>query len=188
MGDVRDYELFPHKRLQQKIDFLVSPYNKGYNLERSMNFMEPESLEGKESESKGAMDCWSKISKLILTCKGDFRKSLRVLNKERYDEYETMSRTMSKIKPRRSLCRNQTYYRLQSFRNREISAARRGAILNSECSSPGAYSRDGDTQGSTKNLLGIPRNTGSNFYGDEDETPVDEKTISKVVSFMKGNF
>jgi len=47
---------------------------------------------------------WNKISDLILNRKGEFlRKSLRILNKKKYQQYEEMSKTMEKMKLKRSI-------------------------------------------------------------------------------------
>jgi hypothetical protein len=32
--EVKEYELFPDRRLQEKIDYLLSPYNKTQNFRR----------------------------------------------------------------------------------------------------------------------------------------------------------
>ena len=128
-----------------------------------MRFGEGKGETPKESqkEFKSPENCWNKISDLILNKKGDFlRKSLRVLNKEKYDKYEEMSKTMRKLKPKRSFCRNQSYYRIQSIKNNEIAQTRRSGIIASGRLSPvarGSIFHHQSPVSSTKSILGIPK-------------------------------
>mmetsp|Transcript_21625 Transcript_21625/g.24873 ORF Transcript_21625/g.24873 Transcript_21625/m.24873 type:complete len:89 (-) Transcript_21625:816-1082(-) len=84
-----------------------SPYNKAFNFQKSMKFDEPGAVHDKPLDSwplkfDGARK-WNEISDFILNHNGDFlRKSLRCINKEMYKNAEEMSRSIIKLRPRRS--------------------------------------------------------------------------------------
>mmetsp|Transcript_7171 Transcript_7171/g.6361 ORF Transcript_7171/g.6361 Transcript_7171/m.6361 type:complete len:133 (+) Transcript_7171:124-522(+) len=46
--DLRNYELFPNRKIQEKIDKFFTPYNKAFNMERCMNFGEEDKETAKE--------------------------------------------------------------------------------------------------------------------------------------------
>lgn len=149
-----------------------------------MNFEEINQKEDAEVEktTTNIENKWNKISGLILNNKGDFlRKFLRVLNKERYEHYESLTKTMVKMKPNRSDCRNSTFYRVQSYRDSSIASQRRISILSPIPSSKG---RLGIQFSSSKGNLRMPSYCKRRDNIDEVDE-VDEQDISRVVTMMK---
>lgn len=116
-----DYQLFPDRKLQEKIDKFLSPYNNQNNLQRSMNFeninneennnfekIQNENIKNDhKSRNSPQTQSWKKISNFIFNEKIDFRNSLRVLNKKRYVEYEKAFHTMMNLKPEWSVFKHQ---------------------------------------------------------------------------------
>jgi len=101
--DMRNYEVFPDKKTQDKIDVLLSPYNKGNSFKRCMNFDDSTHVLDKKDDVSEATYKWQKISDFILNQKDDFlRKTLRLINKKKYADYEDLSKCMVKLKPKRS--------------------------------------------------------------------------------------
>lgn len=140
-----------------------------------MNFEEINKVEYENDVQlpSGLIDnTWQKISEFILKQKPEFlRKSLRCLNKERYDHLDKMSKSMVRLKPRRSRCQNQSFYKLQSIRQNKLSPQQRrtGFIaINSNA----------------KSYLQVPGRDSmkSSFVPDEE---IDEENITRIVSMMK---
>ena len=181
---VSTMKYFLINKIQEKIDRFLSPYNKAWNMERWMNF---DDLIDQEKTRNGEEvnipeKSWNKISDLILNRKGEFlRKSLRILNKKKYQQYEEMSKTMEKMKPKRSIWRNQSYYRIQSIKNNEIAITRRNGITI-----PAQPRNSQEIRNSSKNLLRLPSTSFIPSKNDTEESPIDENVITRVVSIMKG--
>ena len=117
---ILSFEVFPNRRIQEKIDRYLSPYNKTFNFRKCMNF-DDNDHENKdinnELESPPVNQKWNKISDMILhQNRGFLRKSLKWINKQLYKYWEELSKSY-KIRPRRSNCRNQSFYRIQSFKS-----------------------------------------------------------------------
>ena len=75
------FEVFPNRRIQEKIDRYLSPYNKTFNFRKCMNF-DDNDHENKdinnELESPPVNQKWNKISDMILhQNRGFLRKSLK---------------------------------------------------------------------------------------------------------------
>lgn len=167
--DFKKYELFPDKKIQDKIDLFFSPYNRTTNLKRGMNF-EEEQNEDQDADPGSPEKKWQKISELILNQDGNFlRKSLRVLNKERYDHYAQVSQTMKRIKPRQSFIGRPSMNRMPSF-----SSAQSGVQKREGFRSP---------QKIAKSYLQVPgKSPGRSAYKITEELEeVDESDISKIV-------
>ena len=118
---------------------------------------------------------WNKISDFILNQKGDFlRKSLRWINKDLYKNWEEMSKSMIKITPRRSNCKDQAFYRFQSIRSSLSSANKRLSYAKKK---------------SGASYLKIPTIVEANKQLkeeiEEEDDQVDEENISKALWIMK---
>jgi hypothetical protein len=172
--DLRHYEVFPEEKIQQKIDLYFSPYNKVHNFKRWMNFeRNDESPDGECQKAGNPNDKWQRISELILNKEGSFlRKSLRCINKAKYEHYEEISKSMVKIKPRRSPWQDQHFYRIQSIRQSTLASQRRASFA-SAC----------HTIRSRSILSPIAKRFSERT--EEKEDKVNEENISKVVSIMK---
>jgi len=93
---------------------------------------------------------------------------------------------MKKLKPKRSICKNQSYYRIQSFKDKELSGARRSGVIFSESIIPMRGRQEfQSSQPSTKSILKLPESEQENMLREEEESLVDEQVISRVVSIMK---
>ena len=103
MNELKKFEIFPDRKIQEKIDRYMSPYNKAYNFRNFMNFDEANTNDFDEcSELEPSNIKWNKISDLILHKSRWFlRKSLKCINKQLYKNWEEISKSF-KIKPRRS--------------------------------------------------------------------------------------
>eukprot|EP00345_Euplotes_harpa_P012346 CAMPEP_0168333372 /NCGR_PEP_ID=MMETSP0213-20121227/9573_1 /TAXON_ID=151035 /ORGANISM="Euplotes harpa, Strain FSP1.4" /LENGTH=167 /DNA_ID=CAMNT_0008337693 /DNA_START=76 /DNA_END=579 /DNA_ORIENTATION=+ len=77
-----NYNIFPNKDVQKKIDYFMTPYNKSKPIQKHMNFDEES-----PTQIKPTKNMWNKISDLIFSKdKKDFRKTLLSINSNFYDK------------------------------------------------------------------------------------------------------
>mmetsp|Transcript_24184 Transcript_24184/g.24111 ORF Transcript_24184/g.24111 Transcript_24184/m.24111 type:complete len:242 (+) Transcript_24184:18-743(+) len=136
---LKDFEILPSKEIQDKIDLFLSPYNKSSNMQKCMNFNEPDpkscspSSDSRQPISNNNQlsyiyNNWKKISNFICKENGDFRKSLRILNKARYKEYEEVFKTMMCLKPEWSVFKSQICKTVNATNTKKVSNKRRKNI------------------------------------------------------------